>query len=342
MFSTPATLQRTCHSHTTLDDFSRRYRTTHDDPIRPGRRAPEATDEEAATDSAVDETPETDSGEVEPTAGTAGDISPDDASTGADRDPGRRGPLNRRDRARGPGSRGRGDSRARGSACTSRDRARLRARGPGSRGRGDFRARGCACTGHDEPVAEPEGPAAEATPEPEASPDAEDAEAVPMAAAADETAATGSEILATGDTAQVPRPTSRALRAAIVATSVSDLPDEFGDDFEAAISHTVAEFKEGDIVEGTVVTVDADGAMVDVGYKSEGMIPTEDSRSGPTSTPPPWSRWASSVEALVLNKEDEEGRLILSKKRAQYERAWGRVQKITDQGRPSRERSSRW
>ena len=64
--------------------------------------------------------------------------------------------------------------------------------------------------------------------------------------------------------------------AAIVAPNVGDLPDEIADDFVAAIDHTVLEFKEGDIVEGTVVSVDGDGAMLDIGYKSEGIIPTEE------------------------------------------------------------------
>jgi len=62
-------------------------------------------------------------------------------------------------------------------------------------------------------------------------------------------------------------------REALVAPDLSDLPDDIGDDFERAIEATVLEFKEGDIVEGTVVSVDGDGAMIDIGYKSEGLIP---------------------------------------------------------------------
>ncbi|MDH4308642.1 MAG: 30S ribosomal protein S1, partial [Acidimicrobiia bacterium] len=42
------------------------------------------------------------------------------------------------------------------------------------------------------------------------------------------------------------------------------------------------------------------------------------------------------IEALVLNKEDDEGRLILSKKRAQYERAWGQIQRLSEEGRTVR------
>lgn len=117
----------------------------------------------------------------------------------------------------------------------------------------------------------------------------------------------------------------------VVPSSVDELPDEI-DDFEAAINQTVIEFREGDIVEGTVVSVDADGAMVDVGYKSEGLIPTEELSIRANVDPSTIVSVGERVEALVLNKEDDEGRLILSKKRAQYERAWGKVQEVTEAG----------
>ena len=116
----------------------------------------------------------------------------------------------------------------------------------------------------------------------------------------------------------------------IEAPSIDTLPDEIVDDFEAAIAHTVLEFNEGDIVVGTVVSVDADGAMVDIGYKSEGLIPTEELSIRNQVDPTEIVKVGEKVEALVLNKEDDEGRLILSKKRAQYERAWGRVQELAE------------
>ncbi|MGH9895398.1 MAG: S1 RNA-binding domain-containing protein, partial [bacterium] len=85
------------------------------------------------------------------------------------------------------------------------------------------------------------------------------------------------------------------------------------DDFETAINQTVVGFREGDIVEGRVVSVDADGAMVDVGYKSEGLIPTEELSIRANIDPSTIVSVGDKVEALVLNKEDDEGRLILSK-----------------------------
>lgn len=117
-------------------------------------------------------------------------------------------------------------------------------------------------------------------------------------------------------------------REALVAPDLSDLPDDIGADFEAAIAATVLEFKEGDIVEGTVVSVDAEGAMMDIGYKSEGLIPTRELSIRNNVDPSQAVAVGDRVEAVVLNKEDDEGRLILSKKRAMYERAWGEIQKI--------------
>jgi small subunit ribosomal protein S1 len=131
-----------------------------------------------------------------------------------------------------------------------------------------------------------------------------------------------------------PEPASEEVsgREALVAPDLSDLPDDIADDFERAIAATVLEFKEGDIVEGTVVSVDADGAMIDIGYKSEGLIPTRELSIRNNVDPNDAVQVGERVEAVVLNKEDDEGRLILSKKRAMYERAWGRIQEVAKEG----------
>jgi small subunit ribosomal protein S1 len=122
----------------------------------------------------------------------------------------------------------------------------------------------------------------------------------------------------------------RANRPAIVAKDVSELPDDL--DFGAAIEATVLEFEEGDIVEGTVASIDQDGVLVDVGYKSEGLIPLRELSIRRGVDPNEIVKIGERIEALVLDKEDDEGRLILSKKRAQYERAWGRIQQIYAEG----------
>jgi small subunit ribosomal protein S1 len=120
---------------------------------------------------------------------------------------------------------------------------------------------------------------------------------------------------------------------AIVAKPVAELPDDLSaDDFEKAVEETVLEFREGDIVEGTVVAIDHDEVLVDIGYKSEGHIPLKELSIRNNVNPEEIVQPGDRIEALVLDKEDDEGRLVLSKKRAQYERAWGRIQKITDEG----------
>jgi small subunit ribosomal protein S1 len=125
----------------------------------------------------------------------------------------------------------------------------------------------------------------------------------------------------------------RAERPAIVAKSVADLPDDLlTDDFAAAIEQTVLEFNEGDIVEGTVASIDQDEVLVDIGYKSEGHIPLKELSIRHSVDPLDVVAVGDRIEALVLDKEDDEGRLILSKKRAQYERAWGRIQRVHVEG----------
>src|SRR5207248_1048200 len=71
---------------------------------------------------------------------------------------------------------------------------------------------------------------------------------------------------------------------------------------------------------------------VDIGYKSEGVIPSKELSIRQDVDPSQIVQFGDKVEALVLQKEDKEGRLILSKKRAQYERAWGRIEEIMQSG----------
>src|SRR5690606_18188440 len=87
---------------------------------------------------------------------------------------------------------------------------------------------------------------------------------------------------------------------------------------------------DGDLIEGTVVKIDRDEVLLDVGFKTEGVIPSRELSIKHDVNPDEVVQVGDPVEALVLQKEDKEGRLILSKKRAQYERAWGDVEKIKE------------
>jgi small subunit ribosomal protein S1 len=102
------------------------------------------------------------------------------------------------------------------------------------------------------------------------------------------------------------------------------------EDFLAAVEKTLKFFNDGDLIEGTVVKIDRDEVLLDVGYKTEGVIPSRELSIKHDVDPNDVVKVGDVVEALVLQKEDKEGRLILSKKRAQYERAWGDVEKVRD------------
>jgi small subunit ribosomal protein S1 len=96
----------------------------------------------------------------------------------------------------------------------------------------------------------------------------------------------------------------------------------------AAIDATIKPFDEGDIVSGVIVKIDKDEVLLDIGYKSEGVIPGRELSIRNDVDPHEVVAIGDEIEALVLQKEDADGRLILSKKRAQYERAWGKIEEI--------------
>ena len=99
-----------------------------------------------------------------------------------------------------------------------------------------------------------------------------------------------------------------------------------------AMEASFRDFNDGDIVEGEVVKIDRDEVLLDIGYKSEGVIPSKELSIRHDVDPNEVVKVGERLEALVLQKEDKEGRLILSKKRAQYERAWGRIEEVMTSG----------
>lgn len=103
---------------------------------------------------------------------------------------------------------------------------------------------------------------------------------------------------------------------------------ESQEELMAAIEATIKPFDEGDLMTGTVVKIDKDEVLIDIGYKSEGVIPSRELSIRNDVDPGEVVSVGEEIEALVLQKEDKDGRLILSKKRAQYERAWGKIEEI--------------
>jgi len=97
---------------------------------------------------------------------------------------------------------------------------------------------------------------------------------------------------------------------------------------------TMVSFEEGDVVKGKVVRIDKDEVLVDIGYKAEGVIPSGELSIRKSVDPHEEVELGEEIDALVLTKEDSEGRLILSKKRARFEKAWRRIEIAADSGEP--------
>ncbi len=97
---------------------------------------------------------------------------------------------------------------------------------------------------------------------------------------------------------------------------------------------TIHPFSEGDVVSGKVVRIDQDEVLVDIGYKSEGVIPSNELSIRKSVDPSDEVELGEEVDALVLTKEDQEGRLILSKKRARFEKAWRKIEEAAETGKP--------
>ena len=97
---------------------------------------------------------------------------------------------------------------------------------------------------------------------------------------------------------------------------------------------TMVSFDEGDVVKGKVVRIDKDEVLVDIGYKSEGVIPSNELSIRKSVDPSEEVELGEELDALVLTKEDAEGRLVLSKKRARFEKAWRRIEAAAESGEP--------
>ena len=97
---------------------------------------------------------------------------------------------------------------------------------------------------------------------------------------------------------------------------------------------TMVSFDEGDVVKGKVVRIDKDEVLVDIGYKSEGVIPSTELSIRKSVDPAEEVELGEELDALVLTKEDSEGRLVLSKKRARFEKAWRRIEAAAESGEP--------
>tara|TARA_B100000029_G_C17483787_1_gene926471 strand:- start:38 stop:1324 length:1287 start_codon:yes stop_codon:yes gene_type:complete len=114
-------------------------------------------------------------------------------------------------------------------------------------------------------------------------------------------------------------------------TNIVVIPDDVKpEDFPELLEKTIVTFNTGDVIEGTIVRIDRNEIMVDVGYKSEGIIPIRELTVRRSTNPNELVKVGEKIKALVLDKEDDEGRLVLSAKRAVFEKVWGDIQEISD------------
>ena len=97
---------------------------------------------------------------------------------------------------------------------------------------------------------------------------------------------------------------------------------------------TFRPIEEGEVVTGHVVRIDKDEVLVDIGYKSEGVIPANELSIRKAVDPSEEVHLGEEVDAIVLTKEDQDGRLIMSKKRARFEKAWRRIEAAAESGEP--------
>ena len=125
-----------------------------------------------------------------------------------------------------------------------------------------------------------------------------------------------------------------AVEAPAASNGSSDLMIEVDGKLVPNYAATIKPFEEGDVVNGEVVRIDKDEVLVDIGYKSEGVIPAHELSIRRSVDPADEVDLGEIVDALVLTKEDQEGRLILSKKRARFEKAWRKIEAAAETGEP--------
>jgi small subunit ribosomal protein S1 len=116
----------------------------------------------------------------------------------------------------------------------------------------------------------------------------------------------------------------------IQTRTIIDFGDIDLDDLDGLVEASLVPVEDGALVEGVVVRIDKDEVLLDIGYKSEGFIPVNELSIRNDIDPNEVVSIGDELEALVMEKEDKDGRLKLSKKRAQYERAWGKIEEIKE------------
>ncbi len=87
----------------------------------------------------------------------------------------------------------------------------------------------------------------------------------------------------------------------------------------AAYDKSLGAFKDNEVTEGTVIAINKREVVVNIGYKSDGIIPYNEFRYNPDL------KVGDTVEVFIENQEDKKGQLVLSHKKARASKSWERV-----------------
>lgn len=96
------------------------------------------------------------------------------------------------------------------------------------------------------------------------------------------------------------------------------------EDLAKAYDETLNKVSERQVTEGTVIALDKKEVIVDIGYKSDGIIPASEFRYNPDL------KIGDKVEVYVENQEDKKGQLVLSHKKARLTKSWDRINSALD------------
>jgi len=165
----------------------------------------------------------------------------------------------------------------------------------------------------------------------------------------------GSNLESTAESAGIPEPTADASKSPDVALSTNGSSDvdtkseqsttveqyagasskveTEGAGSPVDYSRTFRELSQGDVVDGIVVHIDEEGVLVDVGTKSEGIIKPNEVSAIPGQTAEEVLNVGDRIDVYVLKPENEDGNPVLSKKRADFEITWDRVQQAYEEGK---------
>ena len=104
------------------------------------------------------------------------------------------------------------------------------------------------------------------------------------------------------------------------------LGDKSREELEKTYDLTLNTLKDKDVTEGTVISMNKREVVVNIGYKSDGIISMSEFRYNPDL------KVGDTVEVYIENQEDKKGQLLLSHKKARAARSWDRVNQALESG----------